>query len=108
MNRSIGTFEPNTVTVPPGRTGGCGFVPIPNASETKAWETSSRPSDAASFASGVAVRSGRKIPYSTSSPTASRKTAVTISAGAVDRYAPWASPKAGVPPQGAVPVLSDQ
>ena len=61
MNRSIGTFEPNTLTVPPGRTGGCGWVPIPNAIETDACATSSRPSEAASLASGVAVRNGRKI-----------------------------------------------
>ena len=59
MNRSIGTFEPKTVTVPPGSTGGCGFVPIPNASETAACATSSTPSEAASLASGAAVRSGR-------------------------------------------------
>jgi len=108
MNRSIGTFESKIVTVPLGRTGGCGFVPMPNASETKAWATSSSPRDAASLASGVAVRKGRKIPYSISRPTARRKSAVTTSAGAVDRYAPWAWPNAGVPPQGAVPVLSDQ
>ena len=88
MNRSIGTFEPNTVTIPPGRTGGCGLVPIPNAIETDACATSSRPSDAASLASGVAVRNGRKTPYSTSSPTASTKTAVTISAGAVGYVQP--------------------
>ena len=108
MNRSIGTFEPNTLTKPPGRTGGWGFVPIPNASETNAWATSKRPRDAASFASGVAVRSGRKIPYSTSSPTARRKSAVTTSAGAVDRYPLLASPNAGGDDHGAVPVLSDQ
>ena len=47
------------MTVPPGSTGGCGFVPIPNASETAACATSSTPSEAASFASGAAVRSGR-------------------------------------------------
>ena len=108
MNRSIGTFEPKTVTVPPGSTGGCGFVPIPNASETKACATSSSPSEAASLASGVAVRNGRKIPYSTSNATASRKTAVTTSAGAVDRYGLWTSPNPGAADQGAVPVFNDQ
>ena len=85
MNRSIGTFEPKTETNPLGRTGGCGFVPIPNAIETKAWATSSRPSDAASFASGVAVRNGRKIPYSITSPIEQQEDAVTTSAGAVER-----------------------
>ena len=68
-----------------GRTGGWGFVPMPKASETNAWATSSNPSDAASLASGVAVRSGRKTPYSTARPRASRKTAVTASAGPVDK-----------------------
>src|SRR5581483_5573311 len=75
--------------------------------ETNAWATSSSPSDAASFASGAAVRSGRKIPYSTSNPTASRKTAVTISAGAVDRYGSCTSPNPGTVDHGAVPAISD-
>ena len=88
MNRSIGTFEPNTLTVPPGRIPGCGWVPIPNAIETDACATSSRPSEAASLASGVAVRNGRKTPYSTRSPTASTKTAVRMRAGAVGTCAP--------------------
>ena len=43
MNRSIGTFEPKTVTVPPGSTGGCGFVPIPNASETNGLRDEQQP-----------------------------------------------------------------
>ena len=96
MKRSIGTFEPNTLTVPPGRSGGWGCVPIPHAIETAACATSSRPSEAASLARGVAVRNGRKMPYSTSSPTASRKSAVRTSAGAVGTSVPY------------VPVVSDQ
>ena len=88
MKRSIGTFEPNTVTVPPGSTGGCGFVPMPNASETEACATSSRPSEAASLASGAAVRSGRKTANSTPSPITSRTRAVITSAAAVGMCTP--------------------
>ena len=108
MNRSIGTFESNTRTVPPGSTGGCGFVPMPKASETRAWETSRRPSEAASFASGVAVRSGRKMPYSTARPNSSRKTAVNASAGPVDRNSLLTCPNSGGDANGAVPVRSAQ
>ena len=43
MNRSTGTFEPNTLTVPRGSTGGCGFVWIPNPSDTAAWRDEQHP-----------------------------------------------------------------
>ena len=94
--RSIGTFEPKTVTVPPGSTGGWGFVPIPKASDTEAWATSSNPSEAASLASGAAVRSGRKTANSTPIPRTSSTRNVITSAGAVATCTPY------------VPVFSDQ
>lgn len=83
MNRSTGTVAPNAVTVPLGSTGGCGFVAIPKASDTAAWATRSTPRDAASFASGDAVLSGRKATNSISTPRVSRTISVNSSAGAV-------------------------
>ena len=88
MKRSIGTLEPKTVTVPPGSTVGCGLVPIPNASDTDACATSSTPSEAASFASGAAVRSGRKAPNSISRPMARTTRKVITSAGTVGTSTP--------------------
>ena len=80
MRRSIGTIEPKSLTVSRGSTGGCGLVAIPNASATPACATSSTPSEAASFASGEAVRSGRNATSSISTPSATRNRNVMTSA----------------------------
>ena len=60
------------LTVPRGSTGGCGLVAIPNASETPACATSRTPSEAASLASGEAVRSGRNATNSITTPSTTR------------------------------------
>ncbi len=96
MRRSTGTIEPSSLMVSRGSTGGCGLVSMPNASATPACATSSTPSDAASFASGEAVRSGRNATSSISTPSATRNRNVRTSAAAVDAYQPYS------------PVLSDQ
>src|SRR5207237_545888 len=83
-----GRVEPNTVTVPPGSTGGCGFTWIPNARDTAAWAVSSTPRDAASLASGEAVRSGRKAMNSIAAPMKRRTTNVITSAAAVGTCTP--------------------
>lgn len=71
-----------------GSTGGCGFVWIPNASETEACATSSTPSEAASFASGEEVRSGLKAMNSIKTPSATRMKSVRTSAAAVGTCQP--------------------
>ncbi len=88
MSRSTGTVAPSNVTTPRGSTGGWGFVPIPNASETDACATSSTPSDAASFASGEPVRRGRKARYSITKPSTIRTTSVITSAAHVGASQP--------------------
>ena len=65
---------------------------MPNASETDACATSRTPSDAASFASGDAVRSGRKTTNSMRTPTTTSTTSVRRSATAVGACQPWYSP----------------
>ena len=88
MRRSIGTSEPKSLTVSRGSTGGCGLLAIPNASATPACATSRTPSEAASFASGEAVRSGRKATSSIRTPSVTRNRNVMIRAGAVGTSQP--------------------
>ena len=88
MSRSIGTSEPKSSIVSRGSTGGCGLLEIPNASATPACATSSTPSEAASFASAEAVRSGRNATSSITTPSATRNRNVMIRAAAVGASQP--------------------
>jgi hypothetical protein len=81
MNRFVGTGTSKTVTVPSGRMVGADLLPVPNRRSTPACATSSTPSDATSFASGDAVRSGRNATSSMSAPNAIATMSVMISAG---------------------------
>ena len=79
----MGTVTPNTSTVPVGRIDGACFAVVPKESSTAPWATRRTPIDAAIFASGDAVRSGRKATSSMSAPTISTTRRVMTSAGAV-------------------------
>ena len=59
--RSFGTTRSKNVTVPEGRMEGADFRCCRRSRSHPPRRTSSRPSDAASFASGAVFRSGRKI-----------------------------------------------
>jgi hypothetical protein len=62
---------------------GAGLAAVPKPSSMAACASSRTPSEAASFASGDAARSGRKAPSSISTPTSSTTSSVTTSAGTV-------------------------
>ena len=92
IKRSTGTIAPSSLTVLVGSTVGCGWVPIPKASDTAACATSSTPSDAASLASGEAVRNGRKAANSIRTPIPIIARKVMKSATAVGACQPPSSP----------------
>ena len=84
-NRSIGTTREKIVTVSDGRTDGADFRLLPKITIIPDSSTSSRPSDAASLASGVVFRSGRKMVSSTRTPNPAMQTRVRTNAGTVER-----------------------
>jgi hypothetical protein len=79
--RSIGTTRPKNVIVSDGRIDGDDFGSLEKITITPDWSTSSRPRDAASFASGAVLRSGRKIASSITTPKTAIATSVRTKAG---------------------------
>ena len=88
MKRLMGTVTPNNSTVPVGRIDGACFPVVPNQRSTAPWRTRRTPIDAAIFASGDAVRSGRKATSSMRAPTTRTTRSVIASAAAVGNSGP--------------------
>ncbi len=88
MKRSIGTTRPKNVIVSDGRIDGADFGCLPKITITPDWSTSRRPSEAASFASGAVLRSGRKIASSITTPNTAIATSVSTNAGADESWKP--------------------
>ena len=91
MKRSIGTTAPSILTTFWGRICGSSCGSVPNASSIDAWNTSSTPSEATSFASGGELRNGRKMPSSAAAATSAMNTSAMISAGALPTVKPNSS-----------------
>ena len=80
--RSTGTTRSKMETVSEGSTDGADFRLLPKMTIIPDSSTSSRPSDAASFASGAVLRRGRKMVSSIRTPNAAMHASVTTNAGA--------------------------
>ncbi len=88
QKRFTGTETSATLTVSVGKRFGICLDAVPNPSTIAACSVSRIPSDATSFASGAAVRSGRNTSTSISTPTRAEASRVTTIAGAVPSVKP--------------------
>ena len=82
QKRSSGTTRPKIVSVREGRIECADFVVSPKTTIAPACNTSRRPRDAASFATGAVFRSGRKMASSNRRPSPAMQTSVRTYAGA--------------------------
>jgi hypothetical protein len=88
MKRSFGTTRPKKVNTSVVSTAGADFDSSPKTGMTPASSTRRSPSDAASFATGEVLRSGRKIASSMITPNTAMQTSVSTNAGTVDSVKP--------------------